>query len=181
MLKKTLLATVVTSLFAFNASAADEGHGVVNFTGTVISSPCSVIPGDDKIDVDLGQVADDVLNSTNDATSAEFKIHLQDCILTAGGTTIDKVKVTFTSANVDSTDSSLMTNTASSNSATGVGVRILDASDKKISLNSATTVTFPNTDANQELTFRARMEKITGGTVAPGNVYAQANYVLSYN
>ncbi|MEQ5050923.1 hypothetical protein ABN154_03730 [Klebsiella michiganensis] len=44
-------------------------------------------------------------------------------------TTTDKVNVTFTSANVDSNDASLMVNTKESNygGATGVGVRIMDA------------------------------------------------------
>ena len=47
MFKKTLLAVVTTAVFsatAFNASAEDQGHGIVTFSGTVITAPCSVTP-----------------------------------------------------------------------------------------------------------------------------------------
>ena len=65
MFKKSLLAVVTSALFsviAFNASADDQGHGIVTFSGTVITAPCSVDEDSTQIDVDLGQVADTVLN-----------------------------------------------------------------------------------------------------------------------
>ncbi len=190
MFKKTLLAVVTTALFsatAFNASADDQGHGIVTFSGTVITAPCSVAPESSQIDVDLGQVADTVLNGGQYSQPADFSIKLQDCILTStddqgAETTIDKVNVTFTSANVDTVDSSLMANTKENNygGATGVGVRILDAGYNTFDLGVALPVTF--TDVNnptQNLDFHARMESL-GKNATEGDVYAQANYVLAY-
>ena len=103
MLKKTLLAVATTTLLstaAFNASAIDQGHGIVNFSGTVITAPCSVAPESSQIDVNLGQVADTVLNGGQYSQSADFTIQLRDCVLTSTDTegkttTINKVNVTF--------------------------------------------------------------------------------------
>ncbi|MFV0265366.1 MAG: fimbrial-like protein [Kluyvera sp.] len=191
MFKKTLFAVVSAALLsgtAFNASAADEGHGTVTFSGLVITAPCSIAPGDDQLDVPLGEVADTALNGGKFSLPADFTIHLQDCTLAAkdteGNTTIlhSKVNVTFTSANVDSTDSSLMANTVEGNygGATGVGVRILDSGNNEIELGKPFEITFPDTNSYQELNFKARMESLAKNATE-GNVASQANYVLTYN
>ncbi len=75
MFKKTLLAVVTTAVFsatAFNASAEDQGHGIVTFSGTVITAPCSVTPESSQIDVDLGKVADSVLNGGTVLSACRF-------------------------------------------------------------------------------------------------------------
>lgn len=189
MFKKTLLAVVTTAVFsatAFNASAEDQGHGIVTVSGTVITAPCSVTPESSQIDVDLGQVADSVLNGGQYSQPADFSIKLRDCILSTTDdkgvkTTTDKVNVTFTSANVDSNDASLMVNTKESNygGATGVGVRIMDAGYNTVTLGSAVPVVFTDTNPTQNLDFHARMES-KGKNATEGDVYAQANYVLAY-
>ena len=189
MFKKTLLAvatTAVLSATVFNASAEDQGHGIVTFSGTVITAPCSVTPESSQIDVDLGQVADSVLNGGQYSQPADFSIKLRDCILSTTDdkgvkTTTDKVSVTFTSANVDSSDASLMVNTKESNygGATGVGVRIMDAGYNTVTLGSAVPVVFTDTNPTQNLDFHARMES-KGKNATEGDVYAQANYVLAY-
>ena len=189
MLKKTLLAVATTTLLstaAFNASAIDQGHGIVNFSGTVITAPCSVAPESSQIDVNLGQVADTVLNGGQYSQSADFTIQLRDCVLTSTDTegktnTINKVNVTFTSANVDVSDTSLMSNTKENNygGATNVGVRILDAGYNTVTLGTAVPVMFTDTNPTQDLNFHARMESPTK-KATEGDVYAQANYVLAY-
>ena len=79
-------------------------------------------PESSQIDVDLGQVADSVLNGGQYSQPADFSIKLRDCILSTTDdkgvkTTTDKVNVTFTSANVDSNDASLMVNTKATTAA----------------------------------------------------------------
>jgi type 1 fimbria pilin len=85
MLKKTLLAVATTTLLStlLLMQAQDQGHGIVNFSGTVITAPCSVAPESSQIDVNLGQVADSVLNGGQYSQSADFTIQLRDCILTS--------------------------------------------------------------------------------------------------
>lgn len=190
MFNKTILAVATTALLSglsFTAVAVDnQGSGKITFTGEVISAPCSITPGDENQTVELGEVADSVLNSGKNSLPVDVNIHLQDCILstTTGQTTttIDKVKVTFTSASTDTTDTSLMKNTLDGNigGATGVGVRLLDSGSNKVKLGEAIEVSFPTTNAYQELNFKAHMEPLSGSTATPGNVQAQANYVLDY-
>jgi len=191
MFNKTLLAVATAALMAgasFNASAddtANQGSGKITFTGEVISAPCSIAPGDEDQTINLGEVADSVLNSGQNSLPVPVTIHLQDCILstTVSGTTttIDKVKITFTSTGVDSTDTSLMKNNYEGNvgGATGVGVRLLDSGSNKVVLGTPVTVAFNTTNSYQELDFQARMESLAKDAT-PGNVNAQANYVLDY-
>ncbi|MCU9930202.1 hypothetical protein OFL77_22515, partial [Escherichia coli] len=48
-----------------------------------------------------------------------------------------------------------------------------------VTLGTPITINFPTTNSYQELNFKARMESL-GRTATPGNVQAQANYVLDY-
>lgn len=190
MRNKTVLALITTALMsgsAFNAFADDsQGSGKITFTGEVISAPCSIAPDDVDQTIELGDVADSVLNSGKNSLPVDVNIHLQDCILTTTSgqttTTVDKVKVTFTSSAIDTTDTSLMKNTLDGNigGATGVGVRLLDSGSNKVTLGTPIEVSFPTTNSYQELNFKARMEPVSGSTATPGNVQAQANYVLDY-
>lgn len=106
---------------------------------------------------------------------------MQDCILSDCTNTVDKVKITFSSASVDSTDSSLLKNTLEGNigGATDVGVRLVKSDNTNVTLGTPITIDFPTTNSYQELNFKARMESL-GRTATPGNVQAQANYVLDY-
>lgn len=190
MRNKKVLALITTALMsgsAFNAFADDsQGSGKITFTGKVISAPCSIAPDDVDQTIELGDVADSVLNSGKNSLPVDVNIHLQDCILTTTSgqttTTVDKVKVTFTSSATDTTDTSLMKNTLDGNigGATGVGVRLLDSGSNKVTLGTPIEVSFPTTNSYQELNFKARMEPVSGSTATPGNVQAQANYVLDY-
>ncbi|OMI52517.1 fimbrial protein [Escherichia coli N40607] len=104
--KKSLLVAGVAMILSNNVFA-DEGHGIVKFKGEVISAPCSIKPGDEDLTVNLGEVADTVLKSDQKSLAEPFTIHLQDCMLSQGGTTYSKAKVTFTTANTGN-DSNLL-------------------------------------------------------------------------
>lgn len=123
--KKSLLVAGVAMILSNNVFA-DEGHGIVKFKGEVISAPCSIKPGDEDLTVNLGEVADTVLKSDQKSLAEPFTIHLQDCMLSQGGTTYSKAKVTFTTANTMTGQSDLLKNTKETEigGATGVGVRI---------------------------------------------------------
>lgn len=43
-LNKTILAAGLVLGFASMANAADQGHGTVTFTGSIIDAPCSIAP-----------------------------------------------------------------------------------------------------------------------------------------
>lgn len=63
--------------------------------------------------------------------------------------------------------------------ATDVGVRLVKSDNTNVTLGTPITINFPTTNSYQELNFKARMESL-GRTATPGNVQAQANYVLDY-
>lgn len=184
--KKTLLSMFATALLsgvAFNALAddANQGSGKITFKGEVIDALCSIAPGDEDQTINLGEVADTVLKSGQKSLPVDVTIHLQDCILSDGTNTVDKVKITFSSASVDATDSNLLKNTLEGNigGATDVGVRLVKSDNTNVTLGTPITINFPTTNSYQELNFKARMESL-GRTATPGNVQAQANYVLDY-
>lgn len=134
--KKSLLVAGVAMILSNNVFA-DEGHGIVKFKGEVISAPCSIKPGDEDLTVNLGEVADTVLKSDQKSLAEPFTIHLQDCMLSQGGTTYSKAKVTFTTANTMTGQSDLLKNTKETEigGATGVGVRILDSQSGEVLMN----------------------------------------------
>ena len=178
--KKSLLVAGVAMILSNNVFA-DEGHGIVKFKGEVISAPCSIKPGDEDLTVNLGEVADTVLKSDQKSVAEPFTIHLQDCMLSQGGTTYSKAKVTFTTANTMTGQSDLLKNTKETEigGATGVGVRILDSQSGEVTLGTPVVITFNNTNSYQELNFKARMES-PSKDATPGNVYAQADYKIAY-
>ena len=186
MLKKTLLsaftATVISGV-AFNALADDpnQGSGKITFKGEVIDAPCSIAPGDEDQTINLGEVSKTVLNSGQKSLPVDVTIHLQDCILSDGTNTVDKVEITFSSASVDTTDTSLLKNTLEGNigAATGVGVRLMKSDNTNVTLGAEIPIDFPTTNSFQELNFKARMESLAKNATS-GNVQAQTNYVLNY-
>lgn len=70
-----------------------------------------LLNGDEDLTVNLGEVADTVLKSDQKSLAEPFTIHLQDCMLSQGGTTYSKAKVTFTTANTMTGQSDLLKNT----------------------------------------------------------------------
>lgn len=145
--KKSLLVAGVAMILSNNVFA-DEGHGIVKFKGEVISAPCSIKPGDEDLTVNLGEVADTVLKSDQKSLAEPFTIHLQDCMLSQGGTTYSKAKVTFTTANTMTGQTDLLKNTKETEigGATGVGVRILDSQSGEVTLGTPVVITFNNTN-----------------------------------
>ncbi|MDI9803077.1 fimbrial-like protein [Citrobacter koseri] len=183
MFNKTLLAVVTATLLsgaAFNASAADQGHGKISFEGIVISAPCSIAPGDEDQTINLGEVADSALNGGKYSLPVDVNIHLQDCTLTDGTNTITKAKVTFSSANADAT-TDLLKNTSEGNygGAENVGVRLLTEGMANVKMGVGQDVSLIADNSYQVLSFKARMEAPDKDATA-GNVTTDVNYVLAY-
>ncbi|EBT3787575.1 long polar fimbrial protein LpfA, partial [Salmonella enterica] len=90
--------------FAAPIATTDAGQGTIQFTGSVIDAPCSIVPGDQNIKVNLGQVSLKTLDAANKYSSAvPVTINLTGCSFEApatGETTVkySKVAVTFPDA-----------------------------------------------------------------------------------
>lgn len=195
--KKSLLVAGVAMILSNNVFA-DEGHGIVKFKGEVISAPCSIKPGDEDLTVNLGEVTDTVLKSDQKSLAEPFTIHLQDCMLSQGGTTYSKAKVTFTTANTMTGQSDLLKNTKETEigGATGVGVRILDSQSGEVTLGTPVVITFNNTNSYQNrisklvwnpqakmppratFTLRLTTRLLTSNRIWPGSSYHIINGLM---
>ncbi|MBU5899673.1 fimbrial protein, partial [Vibrio cholerae O1] len=74
------------------AQAADQGHGKVNFIGSIIDAPCSIAPESIDQTVDLGQVSNVALKNGGSSNPRSFDIKLEQC----DTTTLKSVSTTFT-------------------------------------------------------------------------------------
>lgn len=82
------------SIIAGSALAADQGHGTVEFYGSIIDAPCSIDPDSGAQRIPLGQVSSSALKDGGRSASKMFKIKLLQC----STETYKTVKTTFTGA-----------------------------------------------------------------------------------
>ncbi|WP_413531427.1 fimbrial protein [Rahnella inusitata] len=181
-----LSAIISASAFAEDATGTpptgtDQGSGRIHFTGTVINAPCSIAPGDEDINVDMGQVANKVLETGNKySQNVNYTIHLQDCNLTAQTVgsveypAMSKVAVSF-AGTPDSSATELLANTGS---AKGAGIRLIDANGDLLKVGD-TSKDINLVTGNNELVFAARVESNTQ-PVSTGTIVSQATYALNY-
>lgn len=173
--KKVALASVMGLIMASGAvNAADQGHGKVTFTGSIIDAPCSINP--DSIDqtVNLGQVSNVALKAngnTGTSTPRNFEIKLENC----DTSTLKSVKTTFTGAE-GATDGSLgITGTAK-----GASIILTNGDSKQIKLGEASEPRMLQ-DGNNTLLFSAYLKGDgASATITPGDFTAIADFTLAY-
>ncbi|UAK22222.1 fimbrial protein [Kluyvera sp. CRP] len=187
-LNKLLIAFFLTAGVSSAVSAADQGHGKVTFTGSIIDAPCSVDSKSADQTVDLGQVSN-VLLKKDGATSTpkEFSIKLQGCDF-GDPAKKNNVQVTFTGQGAPGTNNKLL---AINGTASGAGVGIKTGLGEDVLFGTAVTAQTLNAGDN-ELRFQGYLKGLpaqAGGegggstpvTVVPGDFTAVANFQLAYN
>ncbi|EOY6792062.1 fimbrial protein [Salmonella enterica subsp. enterica serovar Braenderup] len=178
--------------FAAPIDTTDAGQGTIQFTGSVIDAPCSIVPGDQNIKVNLGQVSLKTLDAANKYSSAvPVTINLTGCSFEApatGETTVkySKVAVTFPDAHApaggdatkgeianDAPDAAenVVIQLLQSDASTGVDLTKLNPTTGDIQLDT--------TSATSKLQFYARMMTLAGAAKA-GSVGATVTYKLHY-
>ena len=93
-LNKIALAAALVLGTITTVQAADEGNGVVRFTGSIIDAPCSIDPNSVDQTVELGSVSNVVLVDGGNSAPKPFEIRLEKCSLDTAKT----VKTTFNGA-----------------------------------------------------------------------------------
>ncbi|ECF8076554.1 long polar fimbrial protein LpfA [Salmonella enterica] len=197
MRNKIILAMAAAGMMcASSAFAADAGGGTINFTGSVIEAPCSIVPDSQNIQVNLGQVSVKSLKTAGTASGAvPVTINLTGCSFddTSGNnsstTNYSKVAVVFPDAQAPETNDGTLTNgeirnMATDNPAGNVAIQLLK-SDASTPVNLTLTaptegdIQLDTTSSSNQLKFFARMISVAGSATA-GNVSAKVTYKLKY-
>lgn len=197
MFRKTLIATTAVaaimsaapSVFAATPDAnKDFGGGTITFRGSVTEAPCSIVPGDDKLDINLGQVSQKMLSAADSgSTPVDVVIHLNSCQFEtdtppANGTAnphgkLSKVDVEFANYTSSDVSTGLLHNDGT---ATHVDVQLLDNAGQPLKLDrvASDATAHQLTGPTGEMTFKARM--LASGTATAGSVSARVDYKLKY-
>ncbi|MGG4609520.1 fimbrial protein [Providencia stuartii] len=185
-MKKVILATLVCGVaMSSSVFAADAGKGQVKFTGSIITAPCSIAPGDESQEVPLGQISNVTLENGGMSSAQPFNIRLEGCTLNAtykvteNGQEVEKtykntVDVTFTGTEWNDTGLITITGTGA-----GAGVKLMNDSGNAIKINEAANQNFVAGD--NTLNFKAALQGVQGTVVTPGAFSAVTNFVLTYN
>ncbi|EPL9180877.1 fimbrial protein [Serratia marcescens] len=175
-LNKVMMATVLALGVSSTAFAADQGHGKVTFTGSIIDAPCSITPESIDQTVELGQISKVALLDGGKSTPRNFSIDLENCVFT-GDDAKNKVTVTFTGMESAANNGLLgITGTAS-----GASVAITEGSGQVIALGQPTKEQALQ-NGNNTLSFAAYLQGDgASATITEGDFQAVADFTLAYN
>lgn len=174
-MKKLVLAVAMASSMGMGAvHAADQGHGTVTFTGSIIDAPCSINPDTVDQTVNLGEVSNKTLENGGTSSPRPFDIKLENCDTTG---LKDKTVTTTFSGTASAANPDLL---AIAGTASGASIAITQDGNTPIKLGqpgNATQVTSPNTP----LHFAAYLKGDgASATIVPGDFTSVANFTLSY-
>jgi len=175
MMTKTVIASVLTVMLAsfvgVAAADVDQGHGVVNFKGSVIDAPCGIAPESADQTIDFGQISKVQLQQAG-GTSAKKSVDIK--LVQCDTSTLTKgVSVTFSGLVSGENTNELMTS-GKTNTAivmTGYGSDVTYGT-------AHGPLKIGNGD--QTLHFTAAVKAAAGKTVSEGDFTATANFNMSY-
>ncbi|HEE9628834.1 fimbrial protein [Escherichia coli] len=116
--KTAIAAAMVMGAVVSTSAFAAGNNGTARFYGTIEDSPCSIVPDDHKLEVDLGNIGAEVLKNNGTTTPKDFQIRLQDCVLDTQKTITTMFTGTVSTANenyfaIFNTDTGVMFNNVS--------------------------------------------------------------------
>ncbi|MEL5640074.1 fimbrial protein [Serratia ureilytica] len=172
-LNKIMLAAVMALGVSSLAHAADQGHGKVTFSGSIIDAPCSIAPESEDQTVKLGAVSNVALKDGGKSPSRSFDIQLENCALSTKKT----VELTFTGT-TSAVDSKLL---GISGTAQGAGIAITDKNGAQIELGKA-SAPYALLNGNNTLSFGAYLQgsAASNAAIVPGEFTSVAEFTLAY-
>lgn len=155
------------------ASYAGSDNLLLTITGEVVSQPCVLKPGDEKITVDMSTITDSDLARDKEGPTKPFQIHLEKC----NANVAKGVKVTFsgTGATGDNTILAL----APSSEAKGIGIGLREKDNTALPLNKASRP-IKVANGNTTLEFGTYVKLLSLPDLKPGKFSATANFKLEY-
>lgn len=175
-LNKIMMAAVLTFGTISGAQAADQGHGKVTFTGSIIDAPCSIAPESIDQTIELGQISNVALKDGGQSTPKNFDIKLEDCSFGTPAAK-NKVQVTFTGMESAAGNGLL----GITGNAGGASLAITQGDGKVITLGQATKEQVLQ-DGNNTLSFAAYLQGDgASATITEGDFQAVTDFTLAYN
>jgi len=176
-----ILPLVMASGFANAAEPATPqtvAGGTVNFTGSIVNTPCAVDVDSTNQTVTLGQYRQSSFKQTGDTSApVNFSIGLVDC-------SVDVYKsaaITFKGQTMDGKQDVLALNggSASEQTAEGVGIQILQNSTPVTVDGSTPAGTTALLEGANNIAFQARYIS-TAETVSAGAADSMAEFTITY-
>lgn len=176
-LNNVMMASVLALGLSSSAFAADQGHGKVTFTGSIIDAPCSIKPQSIDQTVELGQISNASLLNAGKSQPRVFTIELEDCVFT-GPAAANKVSVTFTGMESVANNGLL----GITGSASGASVAITDGAGEVIKLGQGTKPQELQDSPSNTLKFSAYLQGDgAAATITEGSFQSVADFTLAYN
>ncbi|WP_421507773.1 fimbrial protein [Erwinia rhapontici] len=151
----------------------------VHFHGTVVSQPCSVAPGSEKILVDFKHVSVKDLYLNKKSTPVPFSIRLINCTTAV----YNSVTVTFSGEENSELSNHLTIHPVLGGGAAGVAIGLKLQNGQSVELNKATSLTRLST-GNMNLGFTAYLEgepdALQKREIQFGPFTASARYTVNY-
>ncbi|EIM1057525.1 fimbrial protein [Salmonella enterica] len=196
MLNKITLAMAVAGMmvavpaFATDIPANNAGGGTIEFTGSVIEAPCSIVPESQNIQVKLGQVSNKTLKSDGLTSSPQpIDIKLTGCEfdVTAGQNPPNpdlglksKVAVEFSGFTPVTGKKGVIPNVATDNKAANVDIQLLDSKQQPFDFDKQDDVSMQQQLIPGDNTIHLWAQMIATGAATAGNVGATVTYKLKY-
>lgn len=175
-MNKTLLAAVIAFGSVSMAHAADQGHGKITITGSIIDAPCSIAPESIDQTVELGQISNIALKDGGQSTPQNFSIKLENCSF---GDPVAKNKVSLTFTGMESSAKNGLLGITGN--AKGASVAITDGSGSVIALGKPTQEQILAGN-NNTLKFAAYMQGDgASAAITEGDFQAVTDFTLAYN
>lgn len=182
MIKKTAVATLM--VFFSGAAFADDGEagkaptsqgqGVVKFVGAIIDAPCSIAPESVDQTIQMGQVANSLLERQGESPLRAFSIHLENCSLETAKT----ATITFNGIPDDTEKKHLALN----GSAKGAAIAMVSQLDGSEVVLGEPTKAMSLVEGDNHLKFGAKLVSNvkTGEKAIPGEFTATADFIMNY-
>lgn len=159
-------------------SALASTPTTINYSGTLIALPCTIVPGMENLYVDLGTIPTKSLYRFTRTPGRVFQFELTDCDSSLG----NAITGSFTAASYNATEKLLKFSPGSTAQGAGVGLETL--SGTPITMNDGSIYKVPIVDGDMVIQVRAyvqgEQQALATKSLVPGDFWTVLTYQLSY-
>lgn len=175
MRKYIFILPIVLYVACAMADVFNPYGGRILISGAIQDNSCTVSPDTTNFEVFLGNVGSKQFKNAGDhSQSSLFSIDLENCGAAATG-----VSLTFT-GNADKNNSALLALNSDADSASGIGVAILDSAQNQIPVNNPSKEYQLDPNKKENILQFYAYYSATGPSVTAGSANSTATFSLTY-